>query len=349
MVLMALGFWLNKKKSRSNGSHKNFELTVLIPFRNEAENIKVFLNQIEQQTLQPKKWIFINDHSTDNWQKHIDNKPDNVFFLELPEQLEGKKKALAFGMEKVETEWVLTMDADITFSKKYIETLSKIPKADMVILPVRMKGKGFQQLFFEPDVLMVNALNNACSGFFRPILASGANLLFKVSSYKGWSNLETHAHISSGDDVFLLRDFLKNKGKINVVNVQELIVETPTPITWSAFLNQRVRWISKSTKTGDLFAEMLGLVQLIIQVVFYLLLFQSAFNGNWLDFSILVFTKSLFEIVGFSPYFFSLNAHFTLFLLPIYQFFYPILNVIIILKWMFGKSDWKGRIAIQSK
>jgi cellulose synthase/poly-beta-1,6-N-acetylglucosamine synthase-like glycosyltransferase len=39
------------------------EITVVIPFRNEAHNLEAFLNGIKSQRYQPEQWIFVNDHS----------------------------------------------------------------------------------------------------------------------------------------------------------------------------------------------------------------------------------------------------------------------------------------------
>src|SRR5690606_33577541 len=75
---------------------------------------------------------------------------------------------------------------------------------------------------------------------------SGANLIFDTQEMNYEKQLQSHEHLASGDDFFLLKEMRKNNKLILVENAPNLAVETDTPATLKSYLNQRVRWLSKS-------------------------------------------------------------------------------------------------------
>lgn len=109
------------------------------------------------------------------------------------------------------------MDADVFFESTYFEELKKLAVADLYLFPAVLKATNPIHHLFEIDLLLINALNTGLNGLSRPIIASGANLLFKREAFLKFDRFETHKHIPSGDDIYLLRDFRDAKADVRLV------------------------------------------------------------------------------------------------------------------------------------
>ena len=267
-TLLIVGLLPTRSNSRIDNSEtlKLSQLTVIIPFRNEKENLPFLISSINRQSIQPVQFIFVNDHSDDDGPSLLlSHKNEKFRCIDLPKDVKGKKRAIRFAIDFVKTEYVLTLDADVELSEHYFSKIEKLPISDMWILPVHMKGDSFLQLMSSIDIVLVNAINEGISRVSRPVLASGANLLFKVKVFQEVSTT-TNLEVSSGDDIFLLKDFRDAGKEIQLNSDKELAVTTMAPKSLKELLSQRVRWISKSSRVKDKLS--LGLV--ITQLVFTL-------------------------------------------------------------------------------
>ena len=103
---------------------KNASLAILVPCFNEEELLKnsseLLLGLLKQMKSEGKvnetsKIIFIDDGSTDgspNILKELAAKDNRVKVLTLRRNF-GQTAALACGFSKAESEWVVTLDADL--------------------------------------------------------------------------------------------------------------------------------------------------------------------------------------------------------------------------------------------
>lgn len=160
---------LKVKTVRENHLLEN--LTVIIPFRNEENTLLTLINSLSKQSKFPKQLIFINDHSTDSSVFLLETKADfNYILLHLTENT-GKKAALEEAIEQAETNYILTLDADVQLDEDYFYALSKIELQDVHILPVKISNSPFSG-FFNLDYYYLFALSNGLHFFNRPIVAS---------------------------------------------------------------------------------------------------------------------------------------------------------------------------------
>jgi cellulose synthase/poly-beta-1,6-N-acetylglucosamine synthase-like glycosyltransferase len=263
--------------------------------------------------------------------------------LTVPEGGFGKKKALRIGIEAVETPYFLTLDADVAFAKNYFEQLEKLSPADLYILPAVLVSKRWFEHFFEVDLLLVNALNTGLSGLKRPIIASGANLLVRKSAFEQYDCYETHAHIPSGDDIYLLRDFRNANAEVRVCTIPTFQVTTETPQSFSEFIHQRLRWVAKTGNVHDHLSTFLALVQFLLTIGFFSILIYLLFNSKF-ELALIIFTfKVLVEMMLFLPFFYRFKRMKAWFLLPIYQLLFPFYNLLILVLIPLFKPIWKGR------
>ena len=348
-MLLLIGWLRQQRKERDgiSGSISLDNISVIIPFRNEADRITGLLNSILASSQHVKQFIFINDHSSDNSSEIIQSSLGGLPYLivDLPVHLAGKKQAIKFGINQATTSFILTLDADVSFHNHYFEALTQLKPADFYILPVTMKPIKFWQHFLEFDLIILQALNAGVSGWFRPIVASGANLLFSKSCYDACSRLELHEHISSGDDIYLLRDFRKAKKRVFLSTDVALQVETETPQSLREFLHQRLRWIAKSGNVNDVLANTIAISQGIISVVFFGLLIYFFISTNYALLALFFTAKYLLDLIFFAPSFTRNRRAYSLLFLPFYQLFFPFYYLFLLMLLPFFSPKWKGRNA----
>lgn len=342
LLLFVFRLLTGKNQPRENILNK---LSVIIPFRNEASNIELFLSSLEKQTKLPVEIIFVDDHSTDKsyeviqvWAKNR----ANVQVLKLSKTLQGKKQGVNFGVENVNQDYCLTLDADTWMQKDFFKKLKIQGGTDLQIRPVIMKGTNLFGIFASTEYTLFNALNYLLSPIYH-MSASGANLIFKKSTYLESGNLESHHHIQSGDDHFLLRNLQKSNAKINTTNKIQDAVYTNAPVNLKEYLNQRIRWLSKTTKKTSVQELFIGMLITLYLIGSFIILIWLILSG-YFEISIVFFLSRLvMDSIVFLYYSKPLKIASKVFLLPIFQLIYPIFFTIILIGSLIYKPKWKER------
>ena len=285
-VLVGIGhFFYQKKMNKTLTAQLSLkQISVIIPYRNEISNLPILVNSLKISSKLPLEIIFVNDHSEDSgplWLSEHLSLP-NCVFLNLPQHSFGKKEALLMGVEHSKGDMLLTLDADVIFESDYFQNLERLSDADLWILPVILSASTKRNLWQELDLHILNAINVGLYGFFRPIMASGANLLIKKSAFFEAGNYGSHRDISSGDDMFLLRDFRELGKDIRLVSHRNWAVYTQSTNGFFPFLHQRVRWLSKTHRVKDTLATTLAYFQILLSFLFYFLFlwFTKTFHIN---------------------------------------------------------------------
>lgn len=348
LLIIGLGYFKQQEKESTYYSGKKIkmdQLTVLIPYRNEEANILNLIDALEKSSVQPKQIIFIDDHSTDKSALLLSERKKNHYQLICLEDKFGKKEALRLGIAHAEGEFILTLDADILLKSEYFRIITELEEADLYLFPVVLKGKNFWKVFFELDLLMVNALNSGLFGWHRPIIASGANLLFRKEMFLKSDRYETHKHILSGDDIYLLRDFRQAKADVRLVLNNDVTVISETPNNLKSFFHQRLRWIAKTSHVKDHFATLIGIFQGLMIISFSCCFIYFLMHNEIKNAIFLFLVKAIIDLLGFAPYFVKVRAKKQLLYLIPYEFIYPIYLLIISILLPFFRPVWKQRSA----
>ncbi len=345
-----IGFFRQIKKEKKYVTEKEInlkldEITVLIPFRNEEHRLQGLLESINHSSFLPKQFIFIDDHSSDNSAALIRSKIENVPFqiFSLPENVTGKKRALRYAIEQVSTMYILTLDADVYFDENYFDALTTLQESDMYILPAIMIAKKPIEYLYEVDLILVNALNVGLSGVLRPIICSGANLLYRKEVFDEVDNLASHIHQASGDDTYLLRDFRENEKDVRLISSLSYAVKTETPQSFREFINQRLRWIGKTGDLKDHLSTSLAIIQSILTICFFSALVFTIIQSQWNVFAFLFILKTLFDMLIFAPYFFRINRKIAWIMIPMYELLFPVYTLIMLSLVFVYRPKWKGR------
>jgi cellulose synthase/poly-beta-1,6-N-acetylglucosamine synthase-like glycosyltransferase len=275
-----IGF-LKTKEFQLKNLPANNSFLILIPFRNEAENLPALLRSIALLNY-PKELfeiLLINDDSNDNYDSIIDtfivkNEQLSLRVLDNIRQSNSPKKdAIKTGIEHSKYNWILTTDADCMVPNLWLRAYDEFIQRNNVVLisgPVTFNTR--QSFLNKFQLLDFSALIGSTIGGFgiqRPFLCNGANLCYSKNVFNTVDGYSGNNTIASGDDIFLLEKIVaKYPKQINYLKSFEALVQTTTMNSLKELFSQRIRWASKSRSYQNRFAQFVGIVILLMNILF---------------------------------------------------------------------------------
>lgn len=238
-------------------------ITILIPARNEAENISDCINSILNQTYPSTLFeiIILDDFSEDSTPDIImvfaKNGFSNVRLIKMSDNISldetqsYKKKAIEIGIKNASGELIVTTDADCIAQPNWLAFIASIyqeKQPKFIAAPVNFHQEQndferFQSLDF------IGMMGITGSGIYTKIMrmCNGANLAYpKATFYEvgGFQGIDNHA---SGDDMMLMQKIARQyPNDIYYIKNQAATIFTTAKPTLKSFINQRVRWSTKS-------------------------------------------------------------------------------------------------------
>mgnify|MGYP003575559586 CR=1 FL=1 len=364
MLLYTYGWHKQKEDIASSETNSRLSITVIIPARNEAQNIGACLSSIIENDFPKDKLeiILIDDFSTDDTARIgealLANGLGKVLrledYLSKDERLNAyKKKALEIAINAAAGNWIVTTDADCIVPINWLNTLMSKPNSNnqikFVAAPVSFTPAdnkwGWLYYFQSLDFMTMQGVTAASAELNLGNMCNGANLAFEKKAFEEVGGYKGIDHIASGDDMLLMHKIQQHYPTgIAYVKSKEAIVHTPAQPSWSAFLNQRIRWSSKADKYDDKKLSLILLAIYLFNVNFLALLFAGFFNYHyWLWMFGTIFAKVSVELIFLIPVskFYKKNKelkYFTL-LQPLHILY--IISAGFLGK--FGSYQWKGR------
>ena len=344
IIYLIVGFKSKKKPKPIPSTSICKQVSILIPFRNEEQNLPDLLRSIKNLNLEriESEVLFINDHSEDKGVKLVETFLEenhlrcNLIHLD---STTGKKSALAAGISRSKFPIILTTDADCILQPNWIkDTLSVFDsEVDMVVGSVNYNSSGTimedLQLFELLGILAVNFCLKT------PFLSNGANMAFRKSIFhriKGYSGNE---HIATGDDVFLLNKVLAIGGKVIGFIDTSSSPNTIIPKNLKEIINQKLRWASK-WRHGSITQKIIALTVFLFYLTYWmtsLLTFPE--YSEIVIFCFLI--KSLLDFWFLHTVF--PKSRLNLFRFLISEFIYPFYVIFFAIASNFGSYSWKGR------
>ena len=351
ILLFYIG-WMKLRTFISSGIFDTIPISIIVACRNEEDNILHLLKSLSKQTY-PKEnteIIIIDDHSEDNTRKIIAEyieKNKFIKLLELPDNKTGKKEALAYGIKNSNSDIIITTDADCTTNKNWLKTIVNYYiqfKPKLLVGPVAFNYRNnniFQKLQAFEFLSLIGSGAGAI-GINQPIMCNGANLLFEKSLYEN-SNIKNH--IASGDDIFLMLYAKKiNKKSIHFIKSKEAIVYTRPVKSVKEFLNQRIRWTSKSKAYRDFDIIFTALIVTFANLVLAFSFAYTIWDFSFLNTFILLFIiKSIFDLLILIPVTKFFHTVKLLWLVFPLQIIYPFYIVFTVIFGLIGNFNWKDR------
>ena len=342
-----------------DNSPQKTKFSIVIPFRNEAENLLDLLKSIEglNYSKQLFEIIFVDDDSEDASVKIINdllktfNSARTDISIISNERLTNspKKDAITSAIKKAKHEWIITTDADCILPKYWLDSFDEyIQKSDSVciVAPVSYSQEhNFLNKFQVLDILSLQGATIGSFGIKKPFLCNGANFAYKKQLFNQLNGFEGNTNIASGDDIFLLEKVAKTApNQLHYLKCEHAIILTKSQPTWKDLISQRMRWASKTSAYNNWFGKLTGLTVLLMNaiiIVSILLSLLGLFNIKiWLYILIIKFNIDFFLIYKSATFF---NQKEVLISFIIGFIIYPFFSVYVAFVSMFSNYKWKGR------
>jgi len=335
IVLLNIGFLIvfpNFTKSKSDKSNY-LNISIIIAFKNEEKNLGDLFSALKMLIYPMDKYevILVDDNSSDNsYQKAVELSSTNNNYRVLKaenKKYPGKRGALDVGIRNAKHRYILITDADCMPGKNWLIGYSE------------KFNSGYEMLFglspFKQSQGMINKIS-CFENLRRSLLtfsfaelklhysAAARNFGFTISAYERLGGFANTLETPSGDDDLLIREAVKNKLKIGVVDFKESYVLSESKSKLKEFLNQKARHTKTSLYYLFIHKFLLGLWHSSnILMLFSLLLLPVSF------FFIIPFLIKLFgDLIVILSTQKKLNYKFKLNEIPVLQMIYEIFLIV---------------------
>lgn len=359
MLWYSLGWKRLKSFSPVAQTAGHTAVTVIIPARNEAENLPALLEALQRQTYSAAllEVIVIDDFSTDDTAAVVRNFPAaNIHLLELRQHLNReerlnsfKKKAIEIAISQAKGDLIVTTDADCVMGPRWIEIVVQFyekhhPK--FIAAPVSFyKEHNFFKRLQSLDFMTMQGITGAAAQLASGTMCNGANLAYEKQAFHEVGGFSGIDNIASGDDMLLMyKIYSAYPDKVSYLKCEEAVVRTLAVDTLRDFMNQRIRWSSKADKYEDKRLTWVLLLVYLFNAGLLALAVLALFLPVWWPwFLIILLFKVTLELYFLLPVakFFN-KTELLLWFIPGQIFHIP---YIVVAGWLgkFGSYQWKGR------
>jgi len=355
ILAISVGWWRLKGFTHKSLSY-NTKVSILVAVRNEAKNIESLIKSLSNQdyALQLLEVIIIDDHSTDGTFDLVKTQTQglaNFKLIALEDWMQsGKKAALTKGIQLSTGQLIIITDADCFAGISWVSTLVSFYEKHcphLILGPVRMINDGsffgkLQSLEFSS---LISSAAGSCNAGF-PLMANGANLAFTREAFDTCNGFAGNFKYHSGDDMFLLMAIKKKYGAaaIRFLRSEEAIVNTPATSGFGKFVQQRLRWVSKSSGYTDPLLIASSIIVFLANVLVVVSAILAVLSPKYFLPFLIVFTLKF--IVDF-PLMLSFNrfqkSGKLLWLFPLSEFLNAVYTLFIGIAGNVWKYEWKGR------
>ncbi|WP_413999957.1 glycosyltransferase family 2 protein [Flavobacterium sp. W1B] len=348
IVFLIYGF-TRIKSYEPIGLKPKTKFTIIVPFRNEAENLPLLLVSFSKLNY-PKELfevILVDDDSEEQF---------SVFSFQFSVRIvknnrvsnSPKKDAITTAMQFVTSDWIITTDADCLVNEDWLLTLDnyiQVQDVSMIASAVTYDCENsFLHHFQQLDLASLQGATIGSFGLKKGFMCNGANFAYTKSLFEELNGFDGNDKIASGDDVFLLQKAIARfPEKVHYLKSKNTIVTTKPLDDWKSLFYQRVRWASKTRSYQSSFGKLLGLV-----------VFGGNFSmimgcGLWvvglfplLNILLLYLLKFTIDSVLLYKTNHFLNKKRMRYLI-LSSLSYPVFSVSVAVYSLFGKYEWKGR------
>jgi cellulose synthase/poly-beta-1,6-N-acetylglucosamine synthase-like glycosyltransferase len=324
------------------------KFTIIVPFRNEADNLPALLDSISTLNY-PMDWI--NVILVDDDSEQVLSLQPLVFSIRVIKNVRvsnsPKKDAIVTAMNVINTDWVITTDADCVVNTNWLLTIDNYiqnNEAAMIAGAVTYDcNNSFLQQFQQLDLASLQGASIGSFGIGKGFMCNGANLAYTKTLFQELNGFDGNDLIASGDDVFLLQKAMARcPEKVHYLKSTNNIVTTGPLNDWKSLFHQRVRWASKTTSYQSSFGKLLGVVVLMGNLCWLLAVGFWAFGltsiVTLLILSLLKFSVDAVLIFKTNAFLGQKTQYFVL-----SSLLYPFFSVCVAFYSLFGKYEWKGR------
>ena len=353
------GWKLQKEFRVPPGYEPHTFISVVIPARNERDNIGACIDAVLAQKYPPHlmEIIVVDDHSEDRTADIVlEYHDERIKCMRLADYLpEGakvnayKKAALAAGIKESKGTLIVTTDADCIAPNLWLLNMAglyELRNPAMIVAPVIYSGSlGVLNKFQLIDFMGMQGITAATHSMKLGNMSNGANLAFSKAIFNEVNGYEGVEHLASGDDYLLMMKVARvPNARIEYLKSPNAIVTTLPQPDWSSFLQQRIRWASKSGKYDD--RRLTGILMLVY--VFNVAILGLAIAGfadswYWIVAGSMLVLKAITEYIFMIPVAAFFRKQWTQVYFPILQPLHVLYIVLAGFLGIIGNYKWKDR------
>lgn len=250
-LFVFLRFVLHKPEKSFAEPGRHPGISVVICARNEKDNLEKNLPEVLGQDYPEFEVIVVNDASDDGSSEVLSSFAASSSLLKIfniaPEEKKrpGKKQALTKGIQAASHEIVLLTDADCRpLSEQWINRMAahfSDKSRDIVMGYGAYAGSNSLLNYFirfDTAYVAMQYFSFALAG--QPYMATGRNMAYRKSLFKGFGGFADHEHISSGDDDLFVNRAAR-AGNVDLeYSVPAHTVSVPEQ-KWGDFFRQKLR------------------------------------------------------------------------------------------------------------
>jgi glycosyltransferase involved in cell wall biosynthesis len=325
------------------------QFSIIVPFRDEAENLPILLDSLSRLNYPVELFevILVDDFSEEAFLV-----PSLKFKVSVIKNIRvsnsPKKDAIVTAMQIVNTDWIITTDADCVVNKNWLLTMDnyiQLHKVAMIAGAVTYECDNlFIHHFQQLDLASLQGATIGSFGIKKGFMCNGANFAYTKSLFQELNGFDGNDGIASGDDVFLLQKAIaKSPEKVHYLKSQNNIVITKPLSDWRSLFYQRVRWASKTSSYQSTFGKGLGVMVFMGNLSLVLGFILSVLGlFSFLNILLLFALKLIVDtILLYKTNYFLNNSKMRYLLLS--SVLYPFFSISVALYSLFGKYEWKGR------
>ncbi len=228
------------------------KLAVIIAARNEDQSISRLLNALLNQSYPGYTIEIVDDYSTDNTAAIVKEFTDKYNFIHYHHNAfaQGKKHALRYAIETVNSSLLLFTDADcVPASDNWISSMvNSLADKDISLAYGKYREeRGFLNKFIQFETGMIAAQYMAFAVRRRPYMGVGRNLMYRRDLFMGSDRFESHNEMRSGDDDLFISQWAD--GNNTTVNLrQDSFTISDPPQTFLQLFRQKRRHLTTSVK-----------------------------------------------------------------------------------------------------
>lgn len=362
LILLYVWGWHRLPTQKFSPKIPTTSICVIIPVRNEATHIGDCLQSVLEQQYPAHllEVIVIDDHSTDQTPEIVENfkqQYPNLQLLKLAELLPEssvlnayKKKAIELAIAHTQQELIVTTDGDCKMNGLWLHHIARLYEKEqpkLIAAPVCFTGEQtFFQRFQTLDFMGMIIATGASVGMGLSNMCNGANLAYQRQAFYEVEGFKGIDDIASGDDMLLMNKIAdRYPNSIRFLKSRAATVFSYPQPTFYSFVQQRLRWASKTAKYKDKRITILlaGVYFFNITMVINLIAACCGLISLGKLFLIQFLLKALVDLLflGSGAYFFKRNKLLWLFLPS--QFLHILYIIGIGTLGNFGSYTWKGR------
>ena len=254
-VLFCIGAYKERNRLLPTNDTRYFPfVSVVIPARNEEENIERCINSIFINTYPADKYevIAVNDRSEDKTGEILNRLQQDYKTLKIisiddesaHNNLKGKPRALQCGIEAAEGSVIMMTDADCVVNNKWIETMAQAYSNENVGLVASFTtiiGNKIFEKIQAVEWIYMHTMGSGGIGLNEPLGCYGNNLSVRKDEFIKLGGYEK-IRFSVTEDLALLQAVYKSGRTVRYFPNYNMSVETLPCKNLLEYFNQRHRW-----------------------------------------------------------------------------------------------------------